>query len=31
MFDEIYYSENDAFVKLEQIFELNMFDNEFGR
>lgn len=25
MFDEIYYSENDAFVKLEQIFELNVF------
>ena len=25
MFDEIYYSENDEFVKLEQIFELNVF------
>lgn len=25
MFDEIYYSENDAFIKLEQIFELNVF------
>ena len=25
MFDEIYNSENDTFVKLEQIFELNVF------